>query len=207
MDIYLIRHGQSTGNGRGCFLGWGEHALTELGRAQAEAAAERLAPLGPMPVLCSDLARACETGAIIAARWGGAVQPDPRWREIHCGELENCPWDALRERPALAAQYEADPYGTAMPGGESVAMMAARVTAAFLDVLARADARLAIVTHDGPIRAVLAHSLQFPPTRFWTLTTNHGGLTHLAQSDDWLTIRTVNDTSHLKGLEASGSYQ
>ena len=200
MDIFLIRHGESTGNGQGRFLGWGGHVLTAAGRAQAEAVAARLAPLGPMPVLCSDLPRACETGAAIAASWDGAVQPDARWREIHCGALEDCPWDDLQRHPGLAAQYDIDPYGTAMPGGESIAMMAARVTAAFCEVLTRADARLVIVTHDGPLRAVLAYCLQFTPARFWTLTTSHGGLTHLTWADDWLSIRAINDTSHLVGL-------
>ena len=65
MKLYLVRHGQSTGNVAGTLLGQGDHPLTGLGEKQARAAAARLAPFGPMPLHCSDLARA------VAKRLGG----------------------------------------------------------------------------------------------------------------------------------------
>ena len=61
MKLYLVRHGQSTGNIGGTLMGQSDHPLTELGEAQARAAAARLAPFGPMPVHCSDLPRAVAT--------------------------------------------------------------------------------------------------------------------------------------------------
>jgi probable phosphoglycerate mutase len=200
MDIYLIRHGLSTGNGRQCFMGWSDHPLTDAGRAQAVAAARRLAPLGPMPVLCSDLLRARQTAEIIAGGWQGEVLPDRRWRETDCGDFEDRPWDDFSNDAELQAQFDADAYNAVMPGGESAAMMAARVTAAFAEVLERADERLVIVSHAGPICAILAHCLAIPPTHIWRLYTDHGSLTHLACQEDWISIRTVNDTSHLPGV-------
>ena len=198
MDIYLIRHGQSTGNGRQCFLGWSDHPLSALGEAQAQAAATRLASLGPMPVLCSDLPRARLTAELIAARWDGAVTPDPRWREVGCGEYEGRPWDDFSRNAELTRLFDLDAFNTPMPGGESVAQMAARACAAFSEVCQWTEERVAIVAHDGPIRAVLAHCLQIPVERFWTLTTDHGGVSMLTVTDDWLSVRTVNDTSHLR---------
>jgi broad specificity phosphatase PhoE len=200
MDLYLVRHGQSTGNVEHCILGWSDPALTALGTRQARAAAARLAPLGPMPIICSDLQRAQATAACIAAAWGGAVEPDLRWRELHCGTLEGQSWEAFARVPELSAQFEADPFHTAMPGGESGAMLSARVSDAFAALRAREAARLLVVTHDGPIRTLLAQCLCLPIERFWTLTTDHGGLTQLEITDDWIRIRTVNDTSHLQGL-------
>lgn len=200
MNIYLIRHGDSTGNGTGCFLGWSDHSLTDRGRAQAEAAAERLADLGPMPVFCSDLQRARATAEIIAVRWQGTVMPDARWREINCGDFEGCPWDDLSRDAELSQRFDEDPLGACMPGGESVAMMAERVVATFTELRAHAEEHLAVVTHGGPIRAVLAHCLRIPPERYWALDASHGGITHLVVTDDWLTVRTVNDISHLAGV-------
>jgi len=69
MKLYLVRHGQSTGNVAGTLLGQGDHLLTELGEQQARAAAARLAPFGPMPLHCSDLARAVATAEHIARAW------------------------------------------------------------------------------------------------------------------------------------------
>jgi broad specificity phosphatase PhoE len=63
--LYLVRHGQAT-------AGFGAHldpGLSDLGRHQAEAAAARLASLGPLPIYSSPLARACETAAPLAQRW------------------------------------------------------------------------------------------------------------------------------------------
>jgi len=197
MDIYLIRHGESTGNGRKCFMGWSDHPLTELGRAQAKAAAGRLAALGPMPVLCSDLLRARQTAESIAAHWDGEALLDARWREICCGDFEDKPWEAFSCETALQAQFESDPFHTVMPGGESVAMMSERALAAFDEILAREDERLAVVTHDGPIRAVLRHCLGIPEDRFWRYYTDHGGISLLSYRDDWLAVRTMNDISHL----------
>ena len=197
MNIYLVRHGISTGNGRNCFMGWSDHPLTEIGRAQAERAAERLAGLGPMPVICSDLLRARQTAEIIAGRWIGEVMPDARFRETGCGRFEDRPWDDFSNELELQSQFEADSYHTVMPDGESVAMMAARVTAAFSEALQRTDENLLIVSHAGPICAMLAHCLAIPPTHIWRLYTNHGSFTHLTYKDEWLSVRVVNDTSHL----------
>lgn len=199
MEIYLIRHGQSTGNGTQRFMGWSDHPLTATGRAQAEAVAARLRPLGPMPVYCSDLQRACETAEVVAACWNGNILPDMRWREVSCGAYEGEPWDVLAQNSTLTRQFDDDPYGTPMPGGESAALMAARATAAFTDLRDWNDTRVAVVTHDGPIRAVLAYCLQIPHGRFWALTTDHGGITVIAVTDGWISVRSVNDTSHLRG--------
>ena len=198
--IYLVRHGQSTGNGRGCMIGWTDHPLTEVGKAQAAAVGARLAAIGSMPVYCSDLARACATAQIIAAAGGGAVIPDARWREVHCGDFEDAPWSAFSDDATLKALFDDDPLGTCMPGGESVAQMRARVAAAFTALLDDPAPHVAVVAHDGPIRAVLAHVLHIPAERYWALTTHHGGLTTLRVADDWINVLCVNDTSHLAGI-------
>lgn len=61
--IYLVRHGQAAS-------GWGleeDPGLDDLGRSQARDAAQKLAPLGPLPILSSPKARARETASPLAA--------------------------------------------------------------------------------------------------------------------------------------------
>lgn len=197
MDLYLIRHGESTGNNRQCFLGWGDAPLTDIGVRQAEAVATRLSSLGSMLMISSDLPRALHTAGIIAARWQTTVNPDIRWRETNCGRFEGLPWSAYSEDSELVKQFEQDSYSTVMPEGESVAMMVERVQEAFRELIHQPEPRIAVVTHDGPIRAVLAHCLQLPRDKFWTLSTTHGGFTKISVSPDWLNVRCVNDTGHL----------
>ena len=64
--LVLVRHGQAA-------AGWGDATdpgLDEVGRAQAEAAAEALAPIGPLPIVVSPLRRTRETAAPLEARFG-----------------------------------------------------------------------------------------------------------------------------------------
>ena len=241
MKLYLVRHGQSTGNVGETLMGQSHHPLTSLGEAQAAAAAVRLAPFGPMPVYHSDLLRAVATAQHIVAAWGadaaGATLdhplliPDQRLREIHLGEYEGASWEKFEADEALMAAFAADPYGTAVPGGESLAHLADRVIAAVRDILvehgvsdtsglsteavATSDAsalatgfhqpdhgaNACIVAHDGPIRAILNHYLGVPPEKWWTLSTTHGGVSLLEFSGGWVNVRYVNAAGHLAGLE------
>ena len=250
MKLYLVRHGQSTGNVGGTLMGQSDHPLTELGEEQARAAAARLAPFGPMPLHCSDLPRAVATAEHILCAWtsradpgaerdanrGDGVQdrqgllPDARLREIDLGDYEGRSWEEFEADDDLRAAFTADPYGTALPGGESLAHLVARVLTAVRDVLAAHglsdDADLSteavatsnasavasgfhaiapgenacIVAHDGPIRAILNHYLGVPPEKWWTLSTTHGGVSLLQFSGGWVNVRYVNATSHLAGL-------
>ncbi len=76
--IHLVRHGKAA-------AGFDSHldpGLDELGRSQAIATAEALAPLGPMPIYSSPLARAQETAAPLVERWGVTPVIEPRVAEI-----------------------------------------------------------------------------------------------------------------------------
>lgn len=76
--LYLVRHGQAA-------AGWGQHrdpGLDDTGRAQAEAMAARLAPVGPLPVVTSPLARTRETAAFLERTWGVVATVDPAVGEI-----------------------------------------------------------------------------------------------------------------------------
>ena len=232
MKLYLVRHGQSTGNVGGTLMGQSDHPLTELGEEQARAAAARLAPFGPMPLHCSDLPRAVATAGYIAATWDGRPRPpsaDPRLREIDLGDYEGRSWEEFEADEELTAAFAADPYGTALPGGESLEHVEARVMAAVQEVLAAhgvgpdgglstdavasADASTAatgsragerganvcIVAHDGSIRAILNHYLGVPPEKWWTLSTTHGGVSLLEFTGGWVNVRYVNATGHLAG--------
>jgi broad specificity phosphatase PhoE len=63
--VRLVRHGQAA-------AGFGDHRdppLDDLGREQAAAVADVLAPLGPLPIFTSPMLRCQQTSAPLAARW------------------------------------------------------------------------------------------------------------------------------------------
>ena len=90
--LHLVRHGQAS-------AGWDQDAdpgLTERGRAQAEAVADVLAPLGPLPILSSTLLRCQQTAAPLASRWGATPLVEPRIAEVPTPEgltvADRGPW-------------------------------------------------------------------------------------------------------------------
>jgi broad specificity phosphatase PhoE len=211
MKLYLVRHGLSAGNLPGRMTGWSDHPLTSLGIAQAQRVATRLALLGPMPVVASDLPRALETARLIAAQWGpaatatsgAAVTADRRLREIDLGDYEGKSWDEFVADTDLADAFAREPLLTALPGGESLAAVRERVLAAFHEIAAQEHEAVCLVSHDGPIRTLLNHLLGVPAERHWVISTTHGGISLVETSPEWTNVRFVNDTSHLAGLPSS----
>ncbi|HEY4114059.1 MAG TPA: histidine phosphatase family protein [Rhizomicrobium sp.] len=101
--IYLVRHGRAA-------AGFGEShdpGLDEVGRAQADAAAQELAQRGPLPILTSPLRRTRETAAPLAALW----KTEPRIEEA-VAEIPS-PTDNLQERVAWLRQFMAGSWRNA----------------------------------------------------------------------------------------------
>jgi alpha-ribazole phosphatase len=119
-----------------------------------ESEASRLAAdLAPADrIVSSPLRRCAALAQALAEHIDAPLTLDPRWREIDFGAWEGRPWDII-PRPELDA-WAADLMHARPHGGESVAMLAARVAAAIADC--PAGERIIVVTHAGPIRAALA---------------------------------------------------
>ncbi|MCC5873836.1 MAG: histidine phosphatase family protein [Gammaproteobacteria bacterium] len=76
--IYLVRHGKAS-------AGWDGHpdpGLDPLGATQSRLAADLLAPIGPLAILSSPLARARETAAFLADLWDREPVIEARMAEI-----------------------------------------------------------------------------------------------------------------------------
>jgi broad specificity phosphatase PhoE len=76
--ITMVRHGQAAAG----FSDDLDPGLSEIGRAQARAAADALARTGPMPIIASPLRRCRETAAALAERWHVEPTIDERVGEI-----------------------------------------------------------------------------------------------------------------------------
>ena len=99
--------------------------LNEEGRNQAQALAERLAPIPLRAVYSSPLERAMETAACVARRHRLRVRPAPGLNEIEFGAWTG---RTLAELQAVAEwrQFNACRSGTRIPGGETMAEVLAR---------------------------------------------------------------------------------
>jgi probable phosphoglycerate mutase len=144
--MLLARHGQSEWNALGRWQGQADPPLSELGRRQAIAAAERLGTVDA--IVASDLDRAMTTAAIIAETLGvGPVLVEPRLRERSAGEWSGLTRVEIEEQwPGYLAERRRP------PGFESDESLLTRTVDALGD-LARAhpEAELLVVTHGGVV--------------------------------------------------------
>lgn len=116
-------------------------------QAEAEIAAARAAAPRFARVLASPRRRARALAKALAR--GAEILFDERLAELDFGRWEGRRWDEIDR--AESDPWAGDVWRIAPPGGESFAVLHARVAAA----LAEAGPEDAVVTHAGPIRAAL----------------------------------------------------
>ncbi|MEM6336585.1 MAG: alpha-ribazole phosphatase family protein, partial [Bacteroidota bacterium] len=102
---------------------------------------------------------------------------DDRLKELNFGEWEMLPWNEI-DRDQLNAWMER--YVDAHPpGGENYRELERRVLS-FLKYIQRTSARrVAVVTHAGPIRALVAHAIGLPLINSFNLRISPGSVTRL----------------------------
>src|SRR5271170_6281755 len=93
--LILVRHGESEGNRDRIFTTSPSIGLTDAGREQARAAAERIAAkFKPRIIVSSPYVRAQQTAEIIAARLELPIVIEPNLHERRFGDLRGKPYDA-----------------------------------------------------------------------------------------------------------------
>ena len=156
--IYLVRHGESTANKEGLFLGQKNRDLTETGHIQAEKTAEFLSNAQIDKIFASDLVRAVQTAEHLAVKKGLPVTQDKGIREIDGGE-----WD-FKKFTDLPTLYP-DEYGKWLTdlgharcvGGESFVEAKERVYSAMERIAKANDGKtIAVYSHGTAIQAFIS---------------------------------------------------
>jgi len=152
VKLILARHGRTEGNViKALDSRPPGMPLDEVGRAQAEELARRLAAKPLAAVYASRATRAQQTAAPIAAVHDLPVVVLDGVQEVDCGELEGATDPASHER--FQDVYEAwlnEEFDARLPGGESALEVRARFVAAVEAVAA--DDPVVVVSHGAAIR-------------------------------------------------------
>ena len=165
--VYLVRHGETAVSVGGSYSGRREIPLNERGREQAKEVGQRLRDAGVDAIHSSPLSRAVDTANGIAEATGAAVHVDERLTEVDYGVLEGYDRESASEEfgePFL--NWREDPFGSPMPGMESLGTALERVRSATSDALARAECPV-IVGHQGVLRLVLIALGQVEPDGYF----------------------------------------
>ncbi len=154
MSIILVRHGETALN-VARVLQPADTPLSERGQVQAQAVARRLATMGLVGIVSSDLPRALATAEAIAAATGAPIETSALLQERNFGDFRGQSYEGLGLDPMT--------LDAAPPGGESMASFIARVALAFADVALRRErlgGPLAVVTHGLVIGVMLDRHVQ-----------------------------------------------
>lgn len=164
--IYFLRHGETDWNAAGRLQGRLDIPLNAKGRTQAQRNGGVLAELIEQPkdlfYVASPLARTRETMQIARDALklpGSGFAVDDRLMEIGFGDWEGLGWAEIKRDYAQEyAARNADGFGHQVPGGESYAMVMARVVAWLKDV----TKPTVVVSHGGIMRCLRGHVLGLP---------------------------------------------
>lgn len=213
VDLYIMRHGQSTANRDNIFTGWSDVALTKQGITQARIAGHKLACEGIQfsQVHTSYLKRAIQTANIVLEEINQLYIPIQKsWRlnERHYGalrgmnkeqtKLEFGEWQVQQWRrsytkvpPLLEHITPKRQYPLGLePRGESLEMASKRLLPYWQDIIApqlRQGNNQLIVAHGSTLRALIKYLEQIADDDIMQVEVDNGSPIHY-QLDDQLKI-------------------
>jgi ribonuclease H / adenosylcobalamin/alpha-ribazole phosphatase len=221
--LVLARHGRTEHTDRALLSGAGsDPPLSASGAAEARGLAAAIAGLaggapdgagstlpgvGPVTRLVSSpLRRARETMAVVAERAGldAEVVLEEGWREIAFGEWEGLSIAEVVQRWPERSKRWFGATDVGPPGGESLDAFAARVRdQRERTVEANPGEVVLVVSHGGPVAAVVHEALEAQPAALWRVRVDPCSLTVVRYwSDGGIQLVTVNAAGHLASASA-----
>lgn len=215
--IILVRHGEATHHTQHLTGGWTDSDLTEAGRGQLRALADKLAhdfngKRDKFRILTSNLKRAVESAEIIAAKLGMAdcVERHEFLREKNNGRaagMTEAEAKAIYRPAATLKELNHRNY----PGGETRKEFYDRCVKGIRACADMEKENLIIVAHKGTIQNIIFYWLGFDIEEVnnynFSVDILPGSLTVLG-INKWLehSIFLLNDTSHLHKGEGYGIF-
>lgn len=197
--IIAARHGETVWNVEGRWQGHFNSPLTDKGKLQAEALAERLKAIDFNHLYSSDLGRAAETAKPIAALKGIEIKFDQRLREKALGIFEGMTREEMNLKyPEEYQLYLKNNPDYSAPEGESSRERFNRNIVALAEIALKHKGETVImVIHGGVLDSIMRFVLNIPldePRRFSIKNASISVCTCL--NGHW-NLETWGDVSHL----------
>ncbi|TDI43612.1 MAG: histidine phosphatase family protein [Acidobacteria bacterium] len=183
LRLLLIRHGEPEASARGRCYGKLDVGLSANGHAQMARLGEALESASIDAFYASPRRRALES----VERLGGKPIVEPRLAEINFGELEGLTYDEAAERyPRIYEEWMRAPTEVHFPGGESFTDMRQRVLEVVSEIReARKEQTVAIVSHGGVNRIVLAKALGIESRAIFRMEQSYAGMSVIDEYDEY----------------------
>jgi alpha-ribazole phosphatase len=196
--LWLIRHPEPEASTRGQCYGSLDVELSDDGVRHAHRVADALAGERLDAIYSSPLQRCRQAAEILAAHHTGSgallIETMDALKEMHFGEFEGRTYEEIAARyPDLYQQWMQNPTGVRFPGGESFSEMQVRVLDATNSLRGRhAGHSIALVTHAGVIRIILADALRMDPGDIFRIGQRYGAINFIRYFGENPLVELVN---------------
>jgi broad specificity phosphatase PhoE len=189
--LILIRHGHTAQTEAGKLYTDPDSLLTEKGKEEVAALSKMIPGEKPQILLSSPSLRVRSTAEIIGKAIGMEVNIAREFGEFQVGEWEGKSYLEIKKaEPEIYAAWSKDPIRNALPGGESIEQLCARVTAALQALLKEhAGKRIAMVSHAELIRAILLDALGLPLDNYYRISVPTASVSKVDFSDNFATLQ------------------
>lgn len=184
MDIYLIRH-TTPDIDQGICYGQSDLELASNFGKEAKAVHFHLEKSIDY-IFSSPLDRCMQ----LANTFDATVQSDPRLMEISFGQWEMKAWKDLPQ--STVDQWKENQITQGPPNGESYQQLKNRVVEIFQGIISQNRKSTGIITHAGPIRAILSHVLHMPLKDTFTLRIDYGSVTKVSLDQSKFSVDYIN---------------
>jgi broad specificity phosphatase PhoE len=200
LRLFLVRHGETEENVQMRYLGIRDEPLTDNGMRQARQTAGALSQLPVRLIISSPLRRAADTARQIQEACGVELRLDARLAEGSFGRWEGFSRAEVLKLGSLDAEllakWESDP-SCAPPGGESINDVQKRVINLVEELKGEfAASSIVLVSHVGPIKALLAAAMGRPVQASRRLFLDPGTISVVEWTPNPL-LRLFNSHAHL----------
>lgn len=198
-DIYIVRHGETSGESSVRLYGKTNIGLSDSGREQMRLAGNHLEHIPFKQVFVSPLSRSQESARIMLSGRGPEPEVVAGFREISFGDWEGWTLDEAAERdPENYMEWKKGSVDFQFPGGDRKSEFFLKKAAAANETFSDCQLPALAVLHKGVIKGVLSALLNLSLDEVSPMHIELGSIHHLQRNENssWTLIAT-NETSHL----------
>ena len=204
MRLYLIRHGETALNVKGCYYGRTDAVLSEKGISQARYLKEILKEVSFDYIVASPLVRAYNTAQIVMEEREQEIFGDRRLMEQ---DFEGMTYKEIQNTYPKELDAWNEEFSTyRIPKGESFADVRSRAEDFLRDIPSGRESKgekMLIVAHKGTLGHLLAAMLKLPLDGYWNFVFEQGCYSVVDLEDGYAIIRKLNASILVEGEPAS----
>ncbi|MDY3675692.1 MAG: alpha-ribazole phosphatase [Catenibacterium mitsuokai] len=207
MRLYLIRHGETALNAKGCYYGRTDAVLSEKGISQARYLKEILKEVSFDYIVASPLVRAYNTAQIVMEEREQEIFGDRRLMEQDFGIFEGMTYKEIQSNYPKELDAWNEEFSTyRIPKGESFADVRSRTEDFLRDIPSGRESKgekMLIAAHKGTLGHLLAAMLKLPLDGYWNFVFEQGCYSVVDLEDGYAIIRKLNASISVEGEPAS----